>query len=199
VLFFFPTFPETEKWLTTPERELAIAHIADVSTLGHENLKITWQDAKATLVDWKLYLQYLLYTSISVPFSRYPLPSFWASETKDLMHSCFGTSLCLRICDHRYSRLDSGSLRAAFMGDLHFAHDCKESASFLKVCRANYFAPIYSPSLSRRATCRYFQSQIRNTMRGSGSEAASPGQASRRRAPSANFQTSRSVRSVNGS
>lgn len=71
VFFFFPNFPETEKWLTAPERELAIARIAGVSTLGHE--KITWQDAKATLMDWRLYLHYLLYISISVPFSSISL------------------------------------------------------------------------------------------------------------------------------
>ncbi|PSR97093.1 hypothetical protein PHLCEN_2v4374 [Hermanssonia centrifuga] len=71
VFFFFPDFPETAKWLSAEERELAVHRIKGVASLGHA--KITWQDAKETLTDWRLYLHYLVYISISVPFSSISL------------------------------------------------------------------------------------------------------------------------------
>lgn len=42
-----------------------------MSSLGHA--KITWKDAKETLLDWRLYLHYLVFISISVPFSSISL------------------------------------------------------------------------------------------------------------------------------
>ncbi|THH32715.1 hypothetical protein EUX98_g1438 [Antrodiella citrinella] len=71
VFFWFPNFPETESWLSPEERELAVERIRGVASLGHE--KITWKEAKATLLDWRLYLHYLVYISISVPFSSISL------------------------------------------------------------------------------------------------------------------------------
>lgn len=67
----FPDFPETAKWLSAEERELAVERIKGVSSLGHA--KITWKEAKQTLLDWRLYLHYLVYISISVPFSSISL------------------------------------------------------------------------------------------------------------------------------
>ena len=69
--FYFPNFPETEKWLSADERELAIERIKGVASLGHD--KIVWRDALQTLTDWRLYLHYLVYISISVPFSSISL------------------------------------------------------------------------------------------------------------------------------
>ena len=69
--FYFPNFPETEKWLSADERELAIERIKGVASLGHD--KILWKDALQTLTDWRLYLHYLVYISISVPFSSISL------------------------------------------------------------------------------------------------------------------------------
>lgn len=69
--FMFPDFPETAKWLSAEERELAVGRIKGVSSLGHA--KITWKEAKQTLLDWRLYLHYLVYISISVPFSSISL------------------------------------------------------------------------------------------------------------------------------
>ena len=69
--FFFPDFPETAKWLSPTERTLAIERIKGVSSLGHA--KITWKEARDTLIDWRLYLHYLVYISISVPFSSISL------------------------------------------------------------------------------------------------------------------------------
>ncbi|TCD70385.1 hypothetical protein EIP91_003739 [Steccherinum ochraceum] len=71
VFFWFPDYPETETWLSPEERELAIQRIKGVASLGHA--EITWKEAKATLVDWRLYLHYLVYISISVPFSSISL------------------------------------------------------------------------------------------------------------------------------
>ncbi|EKM51127.1 uncharacterized protein PHACADRAFT_151720 [Phanerochaete carnosa HHB-10118-sp] len=71
VFFLYPDFPETVSWLSDEERNLAIERIKGVSSLGHA--KITWKEAKYTLIDWRLYLHYLAYISISVPFSSISL------------------------------------------------------------------------------------------------------------------------------
>ena len=71
VFFFYPDFPETASWLSADERDLATERIKGIASLGHA--KITWEDAKDTLTDWRLYLHYLVYISISVPFSSISL------------------------------------------------------------------------------------------------------------------------------
>ncbi|KAI0338695.1 MFS transporter [Trametopsis cervina] len=71
VWLFYPDFPETAAWLSSAERELAIERIKGVSSLGHA--KITWAQARETLVDWRLYLHYFIYIAISVPFSSISL------------------------------------------------------------------------------------------------------------------------------
>ncbi|KAF5344590.1 hypothetical protein D9758_013907 [Tetrapyrgos nigripes] len=71
VFLFFPDYPETAKWLSEAERELAVERIKGVASLGHA--KITWQEAKETLMDWRLYLHYLVYICVSVPFSSISL------------------------------------------------------------------------------------------------------------------------------
>ncbi|KAH8105235.1 MFS transporter [Cristinia sonorae] len=71
VYIFFPNYPETEKWLSEEERKLATERIKGVASLGHD--KITWADAKDTLTDWRLYLHYLIYITVSVPFSSISL------------------------------------------------------------------------------------------------------------------------------
>ncbi|KAI0660270.1 MFS transporter [Cubamyces menziesii] len=68
---FFPDYPETVSWLSGEERELATRRIRGVASLGHD--KITWKEAKATLVDWRLYAHYVAYISNSVPFSSISL------------------------------------------------------------------------------------------------------------------------------
>ena len=45
VLLFFPDFPETEKWLSTGERELAVERLKGVGSLGHD--KIVWIEVKS--------------------------------------------------------------------------------------------------------------------------------------------------------
>ncbi|KAI0370672.1 MFS transporter [Pilatotrama ljubarskyi] len=64
---FFPDYPETVSWLSEEERELATQRIKGVASLGHD--RIIWKEAKATLMDWRLYAHYIAYISNSVPFS----------------------------------------------------------------------------------------------------------------------------------
>ncbi|KAJ3542188.1 hypothetical protein NM688_g5997 [Phlebia brevispora] len=71
VFAFYPNFPETARWLSTEERALAIGRIKGVSSLGHA--RISWAEAKETLLDMRLYLHYLVYIAISVPFSSISL------------------------------------------------------------------------------------------------------------------------------
>ena len=71
VWFFFPDYPETVSWLSVEERALAVGRLKGVASLGHQ--RITWADAKATLVDYRLYVHYLTYITISVPFSSMSL------------------------------------------------------------------------------------------------------------------------------
>ncbi|RDX45758.1 MFS transporter [Lentinus brumalis] len=67
VWFFFPDYPETVSWLSPAERELAVERLKGVASLGHD--RISWADAKATLRDYRLYVHYLIYITVSVPFS----------------------------------------------------------------------------------------------------------------------------------
>ncbi|EKM51124.1 uncharacterized protein PHACADRAFT_263116 [Phanerochaete carnosa HHB-10118-sp] len=71
VYFFYPDFPETSRWLSAEERALATDRIKGVASLGHE--KLTWAGAKATLVDWRLYLHHAVSISYSVAFSSITL------------------------------------------------------------------------------------------------------------------------------
>ncbi|KAI0027953.1 MFS general substrate transporter [Vararia minispora EC-137] len=71
IIFILPDFPETERWLTEAERELAIKRLHGDRSIGHASL--SWAEARDTLFDWRLYLHYLVYISISVPFSSISL------------------------------------------------------------------------------------------------------------------------------
>ena len=69
--FIFPDYPETVTWLSPAERELATERIKGVASLGHHEL--TWAEARATLVDWRLYAHYLLFVAFSVGFASMSL------------------------------------------------------------------------------------------------------------------------------
>ncbi|KAM5540145.1 hypothetical protein V8D89_006285 [Ganoderma adspersum] len=71
VWFFFPDYPETVSWLSEEQRELAVSRLQGVASLGHH--RITWAEAKETLQDYRLYVHYLTYITISVPFSSMSL------------------------------------------------------------------------------------------------------------------------------
>ncbi|KAH7396070.1 MFS transporter [Cadophora sp. MPI-SDFR-AT-0126] len=72
VWFFLPDYPETAKWLSVEEKELAAARLLlNGSHGGTKNM--TWADAKATLTDWRLYAHYIIYFCKAVPFSSLSL------------------------------------------------------------------------------------------------------------------------------
>lgn len=72
VLIFLPDYPETVSWLSEEERALALCrlHVEGSKGLHESNW---WGDAKATLVDWRLWGHYAIYFGISTPFSSLSL------------------------------------------------------------------------------------------------------------------------------
>lgn len=71
MFFFLPDYPETVKWLSADEREQTIHRLRLEGSKGHAT--VSWEDAKATLTDWRLYIHYAVYFGISVPFSSLSL------------------------------------------------------------------------------------------------------------------------------
>ncbi|KAF5391084.1 hypothetical protein D9757_003136 [Collybiopsis confluens] len=71
VLAVFPDYPETVGWLSNEERELATKRLRGLASSAHS--KITWEEAKRTLKEWRLYIHYIIYICISVPFSSLSL------------------------------------------------------------------------------------------------------------------------------
>jgi MFS family permease len=72
VAFFLPDYPEGAGWLSEFEKDLALQR------LYHEGSKssspsFSWVDAKATLMDWRLYAHYVIYFAISPAFSSLSL------------------------------------------------------------------------------------------------------------------------------
>ncbi|ROV94274.1 hypothetical protein VMCG_08639 [Cytospora schulzeri] len=72
VLFFLPDYPETVKWLSQEERALALRRLQVEGSKGLLESK-WWDDASATLVDWRLWGHYAVYFGISTPFSSLSL------------------------------------------------------------------------------------------------------------------------------
>ena len=71
ILLYYPDYPETVRWLSDNERALATERIRGVASLGHA--KLTWVDARDTLLDWRLYLHHLVWIAYSVAFSSISL------------------------------------------------------------------------------------------------------------------------------
>ncbi|KAL9622113.1 MAG: hypothetical protein Q9160_003456 [Pyrenula sp. 1 TL-2023] len=76
VFFLLPDYPETAKWLSDEEKELAYRRMHNEGSSG-KAAAMTWEDAKATLTDWRLYAHYAstlqIYFGISAPFSSLSL------------------------------------------------------------------------------------------------------------------------------
>ncbi|KAI5247101.1 putative MFS transporter [Aureobasidium subglaciale] len=72
VWFFLPDYPETVKWLSPEEKALAAERLKYEGSHG-DSKSMTWQDAKITLTDWRLYAHYAIYFGISTPFSSLSL------------------------------------------------------------------------------------------------------------------------------
>ncbi|KAK6429181.1 hypothetical protein LTR95_014674 [Oleoguttula sp. CCFEE 5521] len=72
VWFFLPDYPETAKWLSPAEKELAASRLQLEGSHGASKA-MTWAEAKATLTDLRLYAHYAIYFGISTPFSSLSL------------------------------------------------------------------------------------------------------------------------------
>ncbi|RSL40128.1 hypothetical protein CEP53_013572 [Fusarium sp. AF-6] len=72
VWFCLPDYPETAKWLSLEEKDLAAARLAEQGSHGSSK-SMTWEDAKSTLLEWRLWCHYLIYFGISAPFSSLSL------------------------------------------------------------------------------------------------------------------------------
>lgn len=72
VFFFLPDYPETVGWLSETERTLAVQRLFHEGSKGHHP-SMTWEDAKSTLTDWRLYAHYVIYFAGSPPFASLSL------------------------------------------------------------------------------------------------------------------------------
>ncbi|KAG4029145.1 hypothetical protein MFRU_017g00820 [Monilinia fructicola] len=72
VFFFLPDYPETVKWLSKDEIDLAMSRLATEGSKRHDKA-LTWQEAKEMLSTWRLYAHYAIYFGISTPFSSLSL------------------------------------------------------------------------------------------------------------------------------
>ncbi|KAF7181511.1 hypothetical protein CNMCM7691_000729 [Aspergillus felis] len=72
VWFFLPDYPESARWLTQEERDLAAQRLQTEGSKGAAKA-MTGEDAKAVLTDWRLYAHYAVYFGISAPFSSLSL------------------------------------------------------------------------------------------------------------------------------
>ncbi|KAF7922074.1 uncharacterized protein EAE98_008285 [Botrytis deweyae] len=72
VFFYLPDYPETVKWLSKDEKDLATRRLATEGAKGGDK-GLTWQEAKETLCTWRLYAHYAIYFGISTPFSSLSL------------------------------------------------------------------------------------------------------------------------------
>ncbi|KAL3958358.1 hypothetical protein ACCO45_006520 [Purpureocillium lilacinum] len=72
VWFLLPDYPETASWLTSDEKEMARRRLVDQGSHGSGN-SLTWKEAKETLLEWRLWVHYIIYFGISTPFSSLSL------------------------------------------------------------------------------------------------------------------------------
>lgn len=59
VWVFMPDYPETASWLTAEEKDLSSHRMAEQGSHSSSSA-MTWQDAKATLLEWRLWCHYLV-------------------------------------------------------------------------------------------------------------------------------------------
>ncbi|KDQ16604.1 hypothetical protein BOTBODRAFT_129478 [Botryobasidium botryosum FD-172 SS1] len=71
VFLIMPDFPETAKWLSPEEKELAVKRLQGLAST--KAAKVTWAEAKKTLRDWRLYFHYVSYICIAAPFASIAL------------------------------------------------------------------------------------------------------------------------------
>ncbi|KAK8050073.1 MFS general substrate transporter [Apiospora phragmitis] len=79
VFFFLPDFPERASWLSEAEKDLAVQRLYLEGSKG-EGKGVTWEDAKATIMDWRLYGHYAIYFAVSLPFSSLSLFAAYVAQ-----------------------------------------------------------------------------------------------------------------------
>ncbi|KAI0005836.1 MFS general substrate transporter [Xylariaceae sp. FL0662B] len=72
VWFLLPDYPERAHWLSEREKDLAEQRLHLEGAKGSA-AAMTWDDAKKTLLDWRLYGHYAIYFAVSLPFSSLSL------------------------------------------------------------------------------------------------------------------------------
>ncbi|RFU79841.1 mfs transporter [Trichoderma arundinaceum] len=72
VWFFLPDYPETVAWLSAEEKDFAALRLSDQGSHGGGK-SLTWDEAKSTLLEWRLWAHYFIYFGISTPFSSLSL------------------------------------------------------------------------------------------------------------------------------
>ncbi|KAI4595339.1 hypothetical protein KJ359_007014 [Pestalotiopsis sp. 9143b] len=58
VYFFLPDYPETARWLSSEEKDLASARLAFEGSHG-SGKSLTWSEAKETIFEWRLWVHYM--------------------------------------------------------------------------------------------------------------------------------------------
>ncbi|KAI0202331.1 major facilitator superfamily domain-containing protein [Astrocystis sublimbata] len=71
MIFFLPNYPENAKWLSEEEKELEVRRLGANSS--HGGAKLNWPDAKATLLDGRLWFHYFAYLCLGVGVSSLSL------------------------------------------------------------------------------------------------------------------------------
>lgn len=69
VFFFLPDYPETAKWLSAEEKQLAADRLRLEGSHGHSG-HMSWADAKATLLDLRLYAHYAVWKHLAMAQDR---------------------------------------------------------------------------------------------------------------------------------
>ena len=59
VYFFMPDYPETARWLSEQEKAVAKERLR-LDGSHKESPGITWENAKETLTEWRLYAHYMV-------------------------------------------------------------------------------------------------------------------------------------------
>jgi sugar phosphate permease len=72
VWFLLPDYPEEASWLSTSERDLAVARLEHDGSKSHAP-SLDWTTAKETIMDGRLWVHYIIYFGISAPFSSLSL------------------------------------------------------------------------------------------------------------------------------
>lgn len=72
VLLILPDFPERARWLSQQEKDLAVVRL-EIEGSKSDHKSMTWEDAKSTLMDWRLYGHYVGYFAVSIPFASISL------------------------------------------------------------------------------------------------------------------------------